>query len=513
MSDTIGTLLASPYPPPFIHLHHPHHPPSLALASPSDLPAHCLQARVDAIEHHTPRLFYSGILTRLGSVDTGEVSTWDEFVRRLKGCWTCRKGKGKVNGHRHAEKDHGEESSTAFVLVITKAERLRQVLGGGGWAALTRLSELSGIPISVVFASQVPWDELRPRRGDALEPIHIYLPPPTRDEILSQLVPCSEHPLWPRFLDLILSTLHPLLPSPLPTLFHLAEALWPLYTSPLPPHLEMTFLGLSLPQTPHEQPQPQPPPPLEITLKLLTDLKHHLSLPLSAAIETLLPLQLGSHEFTHSLLPTPDGQRRGIAHLPKPPPLDLGTAAKFLVVAAYCASYNPAKSDLRLFGRSVGVDGRKRRGGGMRRAGYGRVRIGKVPQRLVGPKPFPLDRLLALFASLFSEHANRPQDLTAALSDSDSSDSDFIPKAADRKRQRDGEREEVWEQEVEHLTMSVKLWGNIPELEAMGLLRRISPQDRLDAVVLRCEAGYDVVKTLARELGIILDEYLYEATA
>lgn len=39
----------------------------------------------------------------------------------------------------------------------------------------------AGVPLSVVLASSVPWDELRPPRGDALEPIHIYLPPSTRE--------------------------------------------------------------------------------------------------------------------------------------------------------------------------------------------------------------------------------------------------------------------------------------------------------------------------------------------
>lgn len=51
---------------------------------------------------------------------------------------------------------------------------------------------------------------------------------------------------------------------------------------------------------------------------------------------------------------------------------------KYLLVAAYCGSYNPAKTDLRLFGRAVGPNGKKKKGGGTRRAGYGRVRMGKV---------------------------------------------------------------------------------------------------------------------------------------
>lgn len=56
------------------------------------------------------------------------------------------------------------------------------------------------------------------------------------------------------------------------------------------------------------------------------------------------------------------------------------------------------------------------------------------------------------------------------------------------------------------------LLGNqIPELEAQGLLHRISPVERLDNVMLRCEVDYETVKGLAREIKVTLDEYLYEA--
>lgn len=41
--------------------------------------------------------------------------------------------------------------------------------------------------MTVVLVSQVPWDELRPPRGDAFEPIHVYLPPPSREGKLQLL--------------------------------------------------------------------------------------------------------------------------------------------------------------------------------------------------------------------------------------------------------------------------------------------------------------------------------------
>ena len=155
--------------------------------------------------------------------------------------------------------------------------------------------------------------------------------------------------------------------------------------------------------------------------------------------------------------------------------MELPLCAKFLLVAAYCASYNPAKSDVRLFGRGTGPDGKRRRGGAgsTRRAGYGKVRMGKVSQRLLGPKPFQLDRLLAMFASLYAEHAERPPELQARYGDDESSDDGeqseaeegWIPtvegqrRKAERKRKREVDREERWEDEVDHMTMSVKLWS------------------------------------------------------
>ena len=53
----------------------------------------------------------------------------------------------------------------------------------------------------------------------------------------------------------------------------------------------------------------------------------------------------------------------------------------------------------------------------------------------------------------------------------------------------------------------------IPDLETQRLLRRVSPLDRLDNVMLRCEVDYDTVKSLAKDVKVTLDEYLYETTA
>jgi origin recognition complex subunit 5 len=198
-------------------------------------------------------------------------------------------------------------------------------------------------------------------------------------------MPSTPHPLYPRFLDLIISSLYSI--SCLPQdIEYISTLLWPIYTATLPPHAEQTFLGRAL-----EDPE-NPPPPLLVTVKLLTELKHQLSIPLAASIEAVLTRQTGHEQFLKAMTPATTHNRNGNSDsfdfalaltpnkrvVPRPPTLELPLCAKYLIVAAYCASYNPPKSDLRLFGRGTGPDGKRKRGGGTRRAGYGRVRLGKV---------------------------------------------------------------------------------------------------------------------------------------
>jgi origin recognition complex subunit 5 len=113
-----------------------------------------------------------------------------------------------------------------------------------------------------------------------------------------------------------------------------------------------------------------------------------------------------------------------------------------------------------------------------------------------------------MFSSLYAEHAPRPPELEIAFA------YDAYQSLAETQRRRDEEIEldERWEDEVDHLAHSTRLWSLVPELEGQGLLRRTSPADRLDNVTLRCELDYDAARDIARELRLTLDDYLYELT-
>lgn len=72
--------------------------------------------------------------------------------------------------------------------------------------------------------------------------------------------------------------------------------------------------------------------------------------------------------------------------------------SKFLIIAAYLASYNPARYDRRLFVKAK--EGRKNM-----RKGLKSLKKQKLHNatRLMGPKVFPIDRLMAIFYSIVEE--------------------------------------------------------------------------------------------------------------
>jgi origin recognition complex subunit 5 len=79
---------------------------------------------------------------------------------------------------------------------------------------------------------------------------------------------------------------------------------------------------------------------------------------------------------------------------------DLPYYAKFFLIAAYLASYNPARADRRLFVKNHGKERKKKK-----------KQQKKQAEQLLGPKPFALDRLLAIFYAIIEEDVN----LTANL--------------------------------------------------------------------------------------------------
>ena len=83
--------------------------------------------------------------------------------------------------------------------------------------------------------------------------------------------------------------------------------------------------------------------------------------------------------------------------------------AKWLLIAAYLASYNPAKLDALYFMKSTERK-RRKKSGGTARSGVGRPSQNrKIPRHLLAPSAFTLDRLVSIV------HAVLPHDFRSTI--------------------------------------------------------------------------------------------------
>lgn len=82
--------------------------------------------------------------------------------------------------------------------------------------------------------------------------------------------------------------------------------------------------------------------------------------------------------------------------------------AKWLLVAAYLASYNPARLDALYFMKSTERK-RRKKGGGKARSGGRPTQTRKIPRHLLAASAFTLDRLLAIL------HAILPDDIRTTI--------------------------------------------------------------------------------------------------
>jgi origin recognition complex subunit 5 len=113
--------------------------------------------------------------------------------------------------------------------------------------------------------------------------------------------------------------------------------------------------------------------------------------------------------------------------------LGLGRKTKTLIVAAFVASFNPARTDVRMFVRADAIGKKKKKRGGPRKMKPGAVaKVGlgislanqradissvQLPQRLVGPQAFSLERLVNIFGSILAEEdRDEPDFLRAEVS-------------------------------------------------------------------------------------------------
>ncbi|KAI6137283.1 OPT oligopeptide transporter protein-domain-containing protein [Pisolithus sp. B1] len=437
--------LASAYLPPFIYITDANNPRVTAsvvdaifrqVPQGSDFPPTCY-ARVNAVTCFHARVFYDTVLNALaGWEPTWEsgCQTWlgedgvkyndsiDSFLHGLRrlsaehGTNPPSRGKGK--GKAKAKTSSTEEPS--LVIFIERAERLCENLPEL-IVPLSRLAELARVRVNVILLSSMHWVDLRLPLGAAPDPYFLDVEPLTKPDIIQRLVSAfrntsenflssgeqsmTYHPgllsLYEHYAEMIYGTTSLYTSDPI-ELQYIAAARWPGFVKPV---VWQQSGDNSDADGGHE-------PDIQL---LNTDgrlrLFKYFSSSFTHALEALYPRLTNAADWasendydpTEGLPEIPPGSKREnerksaarIAHLPR--------LSKFILIAAFLASTNPAKSDMRMFGRGTS-ERKKRRRRNMSSSKGGSNKNSAVSQRLLGPSTFPLDRLLAILGALLEEH-------------------------------------------------------------------------------------------------------------
>ncbi|KAG0174200.1 Origin recognition complex subunit 5 [Apophysomyces sp. BC1021] len=142
---------------------------------------------------------------------------------------------------------------------------------------------------------------------------------------------------------------------------------------------------------------------------------------------------------------------------------DLPYFTKFLLIASYLASYNPPRFDVRYFSKTA-EQRKKKKGGGSRNSRVDSQGGGKMRQQLLGPKAFPVERMLAIFYSIVED----------SLED------------------------------------TIDIQQQITSLTTLRLLVRATNLDRLDAAKYKCNVSFDFIRGVAKTVRFEIENYLYD---
>nr|XP_023681727.1 origin recognition complex subunit 5 isoform X1 [Paramormyrops kingsleyae] len=282
--------------------------------------------------------------------------------------------------------------------------------------------------VTVILLSEIVWDKFRPSTG-CFEPLQLHFPDYSKAE-LQQILAQDSHPsysaeLYTFYINILLGVFYSVCKD-LRELRHLAALNFPKFCEPL------------------EKGEAEE----SDTHKLWRNIEPHLK----KAMQTVYLREVSSFQWEEQL--KQDGETQSLRGLSAYAHVELPYYSKFLLIAAYLASYNPARTDRRFFVKHHGK---------IRKTTFLKKHE-KTSNHLLGPKPFPLDRLLAIFYSVV--------------------DSRVAPTAS--------------------------IFSQISSLVTLQLLTQVGHDDQLDNPKYKCTVSLDFIRAIARTVGFDILRYLYD---
>ncbi|GFO28827.1 origin recognition complex subunit 5 [Plakobranchus ocellatus] len=324
-----------------------------------------------------------------------------------------------------------ELKKETLYIVLDKAERLRST-NSVILPALLRLQELSGLNVCTIMISEIVWEKFRTGTGFC-EPYCINFPDYTRQELLEIMSvdapPDVDRELYAMYINMVLSVFH-MVCRDLRELRHIARLNFDYFIDPVNNgDCEATS-----------------------TRKLWRNIEPHLK----KALKTVYLREVSSHQWElmqQAELADDDSSQAIVA--PSRSHVELPFYSKFLLIAAYLASYNPIKCDRRFFAKYSKSS---------RRMTKLIKKNERASNHLLGPKTFSIDRMMAIFYSIV--------------------EGKVIP--------------------------SAHIYIQISSLVSLHLLSQVGGEDKISAPKYKCLVTLDVIRNIARTVQFDIMRYLYD---
>ncbi|XP_018496020.1 origin recognition complex subunit 5 [Galendromus occidentalis] len=237
-------------------------------------------------------------------------------------------------------------------IVFDDAHRLRDL---DLLTFFLRLQELSKRQVCCIFISTVPFSHLV-STTDFFWPHEVHLPNYSQEELCGVLIQAKAHgysdEFYESYVKLVISMFKNVTTNA-KELVHIAKTNFEYYAAPckLDPDIQSN------------------------SLKLWKNIEPYLK----NAMDTVYLRD------TDARCGNSDGSKMAVKQI-----IELPFYSKFLLIAAYLASYNPASTDKKFFVKRSNREKRK----------SSAIRKQKPNYHLLGPRPFPLNRLLAIFHAI-----------------------------------------------------------------------------------------------------------------
>lgn len=341
----------------------------------------------------------------------------------------------------HLQHIHEELDLAGTFIVLDNAEKFR-TMEFNLLPVFLRFREVSELSISVIFITELPFEKFHGRQGLA-EPLRIYFPQYNKDELLNILAGDFHHAkqmvlnnydelldfdeeFYRNYVNVFLSVFYRVCRD-LSELRYMARINFLKYCEPI--MNKETSINDSM----------------VLFRKVAPTLRSSLEVLYLRIADDKTPTEAGKQSVGLVL------SKENVAKT-----LELPFYAKYLLIAAFLASYNPSKDDKRFF---VKLHGKKVK---TKKDINAKNKVSEQLNTQLGPKPFSLDRLLAIFYAILDENIGFNNNLLVQLS----------------------------------------------SLVELQLLTSLSDSYVLDGHKYKCNVNFDFIQTISKMVGFSIRKYL-----